>query len=89
MAFPSDYMIERMIEEDMLEKLDKNNISNLKNIEERFLDLEYDPNNEYSVPYLWGGTLGILYNKEMVDEEVDSWDILWNEKYSKKNPNAR
>ncbi len=46
-------MIERMIEEDMLEKLDKNNISNLKNIEERFLDLEYDPNNEYSVPYLW------------------------------------
>ncbi len=41
------------------------------------------------MPYLWGGTLGILYNKEMVDEEVDSWDILWNEKYSKKNPNAR
>ena len=82
-AFPSDYMIERMINEDMLEKLDKNNIPNLKNIEERFLDLEYDPNNEYSVPYLWG-TFGILYNKNMVDEEVDSWDILWDEKYSKK-----
>lgn len=82
-VFPSDYMIERMIDEDMLLKLDKNNISNLNNIEERFLDLEYDPNNEYSVPYLWG-TVGILYNKSMVDEEVDSWDILWDEKYSKK-----
>ena len=82
-AFPSDYMIERMIDEDMLEKLDKNNIPNLKNIEERFLDLAYDPDNDYSVPYMWG-TFGILYNKNMVDEEVDSWDILWNEKYSKK-----
>ena len=83
LAFPSDYMIERMIEEDMLEKLDKNNIPNLNNIEERFLSLEYDPNDEYSAPYLWG-TLGILYNKNMVDEKVDSWNILWDEKYSKK-----
>lgn len=82
-VFPSDYMVERMIKEDMLEKLDKNNIPNLKNIEERFLNLDYDPNNKYSVPYLWG-TMGILYNKELVDDKVDSWDILWNEKYSKK-----
>ena len=42
----------------------------------------FDPNNEYSVPYMWG-TLGIVYNKTMVDDPVESWDILWNEKYSK------
>lgn len=79
-AFPSDYMIERMINEGMLEKINKENVPNLSNIEDRFLDLEFDPNNEYSVPYMWG-TFGIVYNKNMVSEEVDSWDILWNEKY--------
>jgi len=79
-AFPSDYMIERMISEGLLEKIDKNNIPNLKNIDDRFLDLDFDPNNEYSVPYMWG-TVGIIYNKKMVDDVVDSWDILWNEKY--------
>lgn len=79
-VFPSDYMIERMIEEGLLEKLNKDNIPNLANIDERFLDLEFDPNNEYSVPYMWG-TVGIVYNKNMVDDVVDSWDILWNEKY--------
>nr|WP_246566748.1 spermidine/putrescine ABC transporter substrate-binding protein [Tissierella simiarum] len=78
--FPSDYMIERMISEDMLVKLDKNNISNIKNVEEKFLGLDFDPNDEYSVPYMWG-TVGIIYNKKMVDDKVDSWDILWNEKY--------
>lgn len=80
-AFPSDYMIERMIDEGLLEKINKDNIPNLKNIDDRFLDLEFDPNNEYSVPYMWG-TVGIIYNKTMVDDVVDSWDILWNEKYS-------
>jgi spermidine/putrescine transport system substrate-binding protein len=79
-AFPSDYMIERMINEDLLEKINKDNIPNLDNIEDRFLDLEFDPNNDYSVPYMWG-TFGIIYNKNMVSEEVDSWDILWDEKY--------
>lgn len=78
--FPSDYMIEKMIREDMLVKLDKNNVPNLKNVDEDFLDLDFDPNNEYSVPYMWG-TVGIIYNKTMVDDVVDSWDILWNEKY--------
>lgn len=78
--FPSDYMIEKMIKEDMLVKLNKDNIPNLKNIDEDFLDLDFDPNNEYSVPYMWG-TVGIIYNKTMVDDVVDSWDILWNEKY--------
>jgi len=79
-TFPSDYMIERMISEGLLEKIDKNNIPNLSNIDDRFLDLDFDPNNEYSVPYMWG-TVGIIYNKNMVDDIVDSWDILWNEKY--------
>lgn len=79
-AFPSDYMIERMIAEGLLAKIDKNNIPNLKHIDEDFLDLDFDPNNEYSVPYMWG-TVGIIYNKKMVDDEVDSWDILWDEKY--------
>ena len=77
---PSDYMIGRMIENDMLEKIDFNNIPNYKNIDEEFLNREYDPNGEYSIPYMWG-TVGIIYNKTMVTDPVDSWDILWNEKY--------
>ena len=81
-VFPSDYMIRRMINEDMLQKIDLDNIPNYKNIDDRFKNLSFDPQNEYSVPYLWG-TLGIVYNKTMVDDPVDSWDILWNEKYAK------
>ena len=80
--FPSDYMIERMIKEDMLHKLDFDNIPNYKYIEGQFKNLEYDPQNEYSVPYMWG-TVGILYNKTMVEEPVTSWQILWDQKYSK------
>ncbi|MDR2649203.1 MAG: ABC transporter substrate-binding protein, partial [Clostridiales bacterium] len=80
-AIPSDYMIERMINEDMLEKLDKNNIPNYSGIDKRFNNLAYDPGGEYSVPYMWG-TLGILYNTEMVSEPVDSWNILWDSKYA-------
>lgn len=79
--FPSDYMIERMIREELLLKLDKSNIPNLDKIDKKFMDLDFDPNNDYSVPYMWG-TVGILYNKTMVDEEVNSWDILWDKKYS-------
>lgn len=82
-VFPSDYVIEEMIQKDMLYKIDFNNIPNFKYIGDRFKNLNYDPTNEYSVPYFWG-TLGIIYNSEMVDEEVDSWDILWDEKYAGK-----
>ena len=78
--FPSDYMIERMIKEDLLLKLDKENVPNIENVGEDFLDLDFDPSNDYSVPYMWG-TVGIIYNTTMVDETVDSWDILWDEKY--------
>ena len=79
---PSDYMIARMIKEDLLEKIDATRLPTFKNIDPRFLKLEFDPKNEYSVPYMWG-TLGILYNKKMVDKKVDSWNILWDKKYAK------
>lgn len=80
LIFPSDYMIQKMIEEDMLEKINFDNIPNITNIGEQFMNLSYDPTNEYSVPYMWG-TVGIIYNKNLVDEEVNSWDILWDPKY--------
>lgn len=78
---PSDYMISKMIEENMLEKLDFDNIPNLKNVMPSFLNPQYDPNNEYSVPYLWG-MVCIIYNTTMIDEEIDSWGALWDEKYA-------
>lgn len=79
---PSDYMIERMIQDDLLAELNYDNIPNLSNIDQTYLDQakQFDPENKYSVPYCWG-TVGILYNKTMVDEPVDSWSILWDEKY--------
>lgn len=80
--FPSDYMLTRMKEEGMLEKIDLSLIPNHKNIEPRFMNADYDPNNEYSLPYMWG-TMGILYNTTMVEGEVDSWEILWDPTYRK------
>jgi len=80
--FPSDYMLEKMIKEDMLAKIDMDNIENYQYINDRFKGLAYDADEEYSVPYFWG-TLGILYNHTVITEPVDSWDILWDEKYSK------
>ncbi|MCP1109448.1 spermidine/putrescine transport system permease protein [Lachnospiraceae bacterium PF1-21] len=79
---PSDYMIERMIENDLLAELNYENIPNIENIGDTYLEQskQFDAQNRYSVPYCWG-TVGILYNKTMVDEEVDSWSILWDEKY--------
>lgn len=78
--FPSDYMIERMIREDLLTTIDKNNIPNLSKVGEEFLNLDYDKNNDYSVPYMWG-TLGIIYNTTMIEESLDSWADLWDEQY--------
>lgn len=80
---PSDYMISRMIKEDMLEKINFENIPNIKYIGDEYKNKEYDPKNEYSVPYTWG-TVGIIYNKDEVEEEDFGWDILWNEKYADK-----
>lgn len=81
--FPSDYMIERLIKQDMLEPLNYDNIPNAKLLDEKYLNHSYDPGNQYSLPYMWG-TVGIVYNKQMVTEPVTSWNILWNEKYAKK-----
>ncbi len=82
LIFPSEYMAKRMIEEGYISKLDFDNIPNISMIDPKFRGLSYDPTNEYTVPYTWG-TLGILYNTEMVTEPVTSWDILWDKKYSK------
>ncbi len=80
--FPSDYAVKRMINEGMLHKLDFDNIPNYQYIEDRFKNLDYDPENEYSIPYMWG-TVGILYNQTMVSKPVTSWRILWDEEYKK------
>ena len=81
---PSDYMIARMINEDMLLELDFDNIPNYGYIDENFKNTAYDPENKYSVPYTWG-TVGIIYNTKYVDEaDVTGWELLWNEKYAGK-----
>ncbi len=81
---PSDYMIARLIAEDMLLPLNFDNIPNYRYIDESFKNTSYDPENAYSVPYTWG-TVGILYNTKYVDEaDVTGWEILWNEKYAGK-----
>ena len=81
---PSDYMIERMIAEDMLLELDFSNIPNYQYVDEQFRNPDFDPENKYSVPYTWG-TVGILYNTKYVDEaDVTGWELLWNEKYAGK-----
>lgn len=77
---PSEYMIARMIDEDMLLKLDFKNIDNYKYIDEQFKNAFYDEKNEYSVPYMCG-FVGIIYNSSLIDDEIDDWDCLWNEKY--------
>lgn len=80
---PSDYMIQRMIKEDMLEELDFNNIPNYVNISDEYKNLFYDPDNQYSVPYA-AGMVGIIYNTKKIDETPKSWSIMWDEKYSGK-----
>ena len=81
---PSDYMIARLIQENMLLELNFDNIPNYQYIDENFRNTSYDPENRYSVPYTWG-TVGILYNTKYVDEaDVTGWELLWNEKYAGK-----
>lgn len=83
LCFPSDYILEKLIGEDLLAPLNYDNIPNAKNIGQRYYDISdaFDPGNKYSVPYMWG-TVGILYNTKMVSEPVISWKILWDEKYA-------
>ena len=78
---PSEYMIARLVAENMLEELDFSNIPNYKYILDKFKGLYYDPDEKYSVPYTVGYT-GLIYNTSLVDEKPDSWGIMWDEKYS-------
>lgn len=80
---PSDYMIKKMIDNDMLYEVNYENLTNISNIGNQYFKMsqQFDPDNKYSVPYCWG-TVGLLYNKEMVDEPIDSWSVLWDEKYA-------
>ncbi len=77
---PSDYMIARMIREGLVQKLDLSQIPALSNIDPDYMNAAFDPTGEYSVPYTWG-TVGIIYNTTKITEPVDSWEILWDEKY--------
>lgn len=80
---PSDYMIDRLIDEDMLLELDFDNIPNMKYINKEFQNLFYDPDQKYSVCYNVGTTV-LIYNKNLVKEEPDSWSVLWDEQYKNK-----
>jgi len=81
---PSDYMVGKLIAEDMLLPLNFDNIPNYQYIDEAYKNTSFDPDNLYSVPYTWG-TVGVIYNSRYVDEaDIGSWDLLWNEKYAGK-----
>lgn len=80
---PSDYMISKMIKENMLEELDFSNIPNFQYIDEQFRDPQYDPGSAHSVPYTWG-TVGLFYNTDYIEEDVTSWSALWDERYRDK-----
>ncbi|MBA4537876.1 ABC transporter substrate-binding protein [Bacillus aquiflavi] len=77
LAVPSEYAISKMKEENLLIPLDHSKLPNLKYIHPRFMDLSFDPNNEYSIPYFWG-TVGIVYHSEMLNgKKITSWNDLW------------
>ncbi len=83
-VIPSDYMIERLMKEDYLQKIDKSLIPNMENMDEAVLGMSYDPHNDWSIPYFWG-SVGLVYNHENVDPEVierEGWEILRNTDYA-------
>lgn len=80
---PSDYMVSRLIHENMLAELDFSNIPNYQYIDESFRNGEYDPENRYSVPYTWG-VVGLFYNTDYIKEEITSWTALWDDRYAGK-----
>ncbi|AAK78813.1 spermidine/putrescine transport system substrate-binding protein [Clostridium acetobutylicum] len=80
---PSDYMVDRMIKENSVQKIDFKSLSNYSNIDNKYKNLSYDPKNSYSVPYMWG-TIGIIYDKTQIKDKLDSWNDLWNPKYKDK-----
>ncbi|MFS1663785.1 ABC transporter substrate-binding protein [Streptococcus sp. zg-JUN1979] len=80
-AVPSDYMIDKMIKENLLVKLDKKRITGLSHISDEFLGKTFDSNNDYSIPYFWG-TVGIVYNRKMVTDKPEHWRDLWQKDYT-------
>ncbi len=81
LIFPSEYMLDKMRKEDMLQALDYSKIPNAKYVDKTYMNPSYDPDQKYSLPYFWG-TLGILYNKKMVKDKPQSWTDLWNADYA-------
>ncbi len=79
----SDALMPRMIKKGLIQELNKDNIPNISQMDKDYLNLQIEPGNKYSVPYMFG-TVGLIYNKDVVKEKVDSWDILWDEKYKDK-----
>ena len=82
-CFPSDYIVERMLNKDMLAEIDYSKVPNAQYILDNLRSPDYDPDNVHSLPYMWG-TVGILYNTTMVSEPVTSWNVLWEEQYKGK-----
>lgn len=80
---PSDYMVDKLVKEKLVQPLDFNNIPNYQYVDETFKSPYYDENNQYSVPYMWS-TVGILYNSEKVTEPVTDMSVMWNNTYSGK-----
>ena len=80
---PSDYMVSKLIDENMLAELDFSNIPNFQYIDERFRDPDYDPGSRCSVPYTWG-VVGLFYNTDYIEEEITSWTALWDDRYAGK-----
>lgn len=76
----SDSIMPRMINEGLLKEINKDNVPNISQMDEAYLNLDIDPGNKYSMPYMFG-TVGIVYNSDVIKEDVDSWDILWDERY--------
>lgn len=82
-VFPSDYMVARLIAEDMLEPINFENVPNYSLIMDKFKGLDYDPECKYSVAYTWG-VIGLLYNTKYVNDTPDSWSDLWDDDYAGK-----
>ena len=80
---PSDYMVSKLIDENMLAELDFSNIPNYQYIDERFRDPDYDPGSRHSVPYTWG-VVGLFYNADYIKDEITSWSALWDDRYAGK-----
>ena len=83
LVVPSDYMVRRLIKQSLIQTVDHTKLSNFKNLDPRFLDKNFDPGNKYSVPYFWG-TTGLGYNKQDITTPVDSWAVVFDEKYKGK-----